>query len=191
MQSDGLNRFTSHKYQTGFHLYICAEGNSCCCSALSVIEMSDEFEDVVASIDLQITQVSVRHFMYGLSWQLTMSNVSGDLASYSRYIAKLKVFTVRGHASSQLPRTTTVHEARPASSLWDGLCGGDKRWREEGGRGRRWGGRDSKAVRTLPVWEVGKTPKVVAEHEVGVDSVTRRQEHRCVIGRRLSLMGWN
>jgi hypothetical protein len=57
-------------------------------------------------------------------------------------------------------------------------------WREEGGRGRRWGGRDSKAVRTLPVWEVGKTPKVVAEHEVGVAGATRDKN----IGRQLSQM---
>jgi hypothetical protein len=42
-----------------------------------------------------------------------------------------------------------------ASGLWDGLCGGDKRWR--GGWQRAILGRagHSKAVRTLPVGEVG------------------------------------
>jgi hypothetical protein len=77
-----------------------------------------------------------------------------------------------------------VHEARPASGLWDGLCGGDKRWR--GGWQRAILGRagHSKAVRTLPVGEVGKTPKVVAEHEVGVAGATRDKN----IGRQLSQM---
>jgi hypothetical protein len=83
-----------------------------------------------------------------------------------------------------------VHEARPASGLWDGLCGGDKRWR--GGWQRAILGRagHSKAVRTLPVGEVrgGEDPQGGGGTRGGCGRCNTRQEHREAV---ITDGGWN